>query len=229
MSYSQAEIERFFKCFTVTNINDCWEWTSWKMSTGYGGFYMKRESRKTFNAHRVAWELFHLKSIPTGKVVCHTCDNRSCVNPRHLYLGESKDNNTDTLARKRGNRRMGNSCSWTKINEESLVEILNSNETQSVLAEKFSVHQSTISDIKRGKRRSLSTGLSLKSCELLEHPESPSDYSMAGNGECECLKIEGIGQSAAKLLSDFRKEKVQRLAFGRTPKQVEAQEEEYIL
>lgn len=198
MDYSQVEKERFFNSFDVGTKEDCWEWKKGILRTGYGAFYMQRGNRKTFHSHRISWEMHNSAHIPTGGMICHTCDNRKCVNPNHLYLGNSITNNRDTIARRRGNRTLGNNCSWTKIPDEDIMSILKSSETQKVLAAKYGVHQSTISDIKRGKRRSSVSGLSLKSRELLEYPESRTDYNITGNSKCECLKKLEIGRLAAK-------------------------------
>jgi hypothetical protein len=71
--------------------NGCWEWTGAKSPEGYGrlGF-----EGKVSYAHRVAWILTH-GPIPDGFMACHRCDNPSCINPDHLFLGDSGDNARD--------------------------------------------------------------------------------------------------------------------------------------
>lgn len=152
MDLSQVEITKFFEGVEIKD--GCWEWKKSMANNGYGLFSMRRGNRKTFSAHRISWSYHNQKSIPKGMYICHTCDNRKCVNPSHLYLGTSSDNNTDTIIRNRGNRRIGDKCSWSKITEKQVEEIIESSEKQSALAARYGVDQSTISQIKTGKRRS---------------------------------------------------------------------------
>lgn len=51
-------------------------------------------------AHRLAWH-FDRGAIPEGAMVLHTCDNRGCVNPDHLYLGDHSQNMSDRNGRDR--------------------------------------------------------------------------------------------------------------------------------
>lgn len=77
----------------------CWEWLAYKNPKGYGTFAISRKDR--MYAHRASW-LLHRGEIPKGMYVLHRCDNPSCVNPEHLFLGTARDNTIDMLTKGRG-------------------------------------------------------------------------------------------------------------------------------
>ena len=72
------------------------EWPCAKAS-GYGCLYY---DGKKHGVHRLVIEAWH-GPAPAGNEACHTCDNRACVNPMHLYWGSRKDNVNDMMRRRR--------------------------------------------------------------------------------------------------------------------------------
>ena len=77
--------------------SDCHEWQSTIKRDGYGQFWLD----KPMPAHRAAYILF-VGPIPDGMNVLHTCDNRRCVNLKHLYIGTQRDNVLDKVERFKG-------------------------------------------------------------------------------------------------------------------------------
>lgn len=88
---------KFLKNVKISS--NCWQWIGSKNKQGYGYFaYLGKYER----AHRVSFVLFK-KPIPDGLIICHSCDNPSCVNPEHLWAGTHKDNVNDCISKKRFN------------------------------------------------------------------------------------------------------------------------------
>jgi len=89
--------------------NQCWLWTGAKDKDGYGLFKINRIMRR---AHRLMYEAFY-GTFNKKLLVCHTCDNPSCVRPKHLFLGTAKDNNNDAVRKGRYKAPSGDKH-WTK-------------------------------------------------------------------------------------------------------------------
>jgi len=90
-------MERFWSKVDRRDENSCWEWTRGKVKEGYGRFKL---NGKQVSAHRLAYSLTYGEA-PSGLYVCHRCDNRSCCNPSHLFLGTNQDNQLDCVAKGR--------------------------------------------------------------------------------------------------------------------------------
>lgn len=77
--------------------NGCWLWGGAITKYGYGHVGYKH---KIWRAHRLAYELVN-GPISPGKVVCHSCDVKRCINPDHLWVGTQADNVHDYLEKQR--------------------------------------------------------------------------------------------------------------------------------
>jgi hypothetical protein len=78
----------------------CWIW----IAAGYKGKFNYGQVQfngKVIVAHRASWILYNGEIAP-GLFVLHKCDNPSCVNPSHLFLGTKKDNHLDMMSKGRG-------------------------------------------------------------------------------------------------------------------------------
>lgn len=138
--------DRFLSRFNHSD-NGCWEWNGHKDKDGYG---ILPTNHSAVRAHR--YSIHYFKGVdPSGFVVCHSCDNPSCVNPDHLFLGMPIDNVGDMLAKQR-DRMIGSRNNKSKLDERKALEIYNSKDTSSNLASFYGVSVSTIKRIRAKKQ-----------------------------------------------------------------------------
>ena len=109
--------KRFEDKYVPITESGCWVWMRNTFRCGYGAFSWHGEN---IGAHRAAWMLYK-GEIPDGMNVLHKCDNRLCVNPDHLFLGNQKDNILDMVNKKR--HIHGVMFPHLKLNDEKVREI----------------------------------------------------------------------------------------------------------
>lgn len=136
---------RFWRKVRRASRDVCWEWQGYRNRFGYG--QIGDESGKAQLVSRVSWQL-HFGPIPDGIFVCHACDNPSCVNPHHLFLGTPSDNSLDMSQKQRNPR--GESSPVSKLTLLQVKDVLSRHargETRSEIARSLSMSFSTIADI----------------------------------------------------------------------------------
>lgn len=126
--------------------NGCWIWIASIDGSGYGSINPGRHST-SFRAHVAAW-ILSVGPIKKGQHVLHNCpsgDNKLCINPLHLYLGNNVANGRDR--RIKNQSQAGESRYNAKLTWESVCIIRTSHKSQTQLAAQFGVKPSTINQI----------------------------------------------------------------------------------
>ncbi len=151
--------ERFWKKVEIRGEDDCWEWTAALNTSGYG--HIQVSTKRLSVAHRVCYML-RFGDIPPKMLVCHSCDNPKCVNPKHLWIGTHNQNMEDMASKIRSSNPSSRKV-WTnpEIINQTVLEIVDKYKkgmSQAELALEFSLSKNTISRIVLGRSRGAITG-----------------------------------------------------------------------
>lgn len=132
---------------------ECLVWIGAKTRTGYG---IIRINGMWKRAHRVAYELA-FGEIHGDLVVMHQCDNRACINTKHLSVGSQKENVTDMINKGRANSVSGERHPKAKLTESDVESIRSryqaycSKNGASALSREFGVSKQAILSILHNK------------------------------------------------------------------------------
>lgn len=141
--------ERFWNHVELRGDDECWNWTACKDTYGYGQLSV---DRRMVLAHRYAFALRH-GPIERGLYVLHTCDNRACCNPAHLYAGTALDNARDRDARKRRIPPVGEAHGQARLTLSQVRQILSLRGVlpRRDIAVRFAISPTRVSDIHHGR------------------------------------------------------------------------------
>lgn len=148
---SSTEEKAFFeKVSKETEGKGCWIWTGAREKVGYGSVRFRSAA---IRASRLSFLVFN-GPIPEHRFVCHKCDNKLCVNPEHLHLGDPLSNSKE--AYDRGLMPVGETHHWAKFDNIAIEEARKLYSTgtykQSDLAKLFGTSQSYMCRVLNGQR-----------------------------------------------------------------------------
>lgn len=115
--------ERFWSKVKFAGLNECWEWQRGLKPDGYGSYHNgENKGYQSVGAHRYLFKTL-FGEMSTFIDVLHKCDNRKCVNPNHLFIGNDLDNMRDRDSKGRNNQARGEDSGTAKLTAGDVFEI----------------------------------------------------------------------------------------------------------
>lgn len=142
-----ATPDEAFAARAVRAASGCLEWTGARIKDGYG---VIKVTGKSTLAHRFSYER-SIGPVPDGMKVLHRCDNPSCVDSDHLFLGSDQDNMDDMFAKGRGRKARGTGHGRTTLTEMDVLAIRADARKLRDIAAAYGIGKSTVGYIKSGK------------------------------------------------------------------------------
>ncbi len=148
--------EDFIQRNIVIDSEGCWNWVK-RLSFGYGEVHRNKYGQiyKCTKAHQLSYKIYK-GEYEKGLSICHTCHNRCCVNPSHLYAGTHKENMQDMIRAGRKACTKGENSGVSKLTWKDVKEIRDLLRggpfLQKEIAELYNVYPTNITKIKKGTR-----------------------------------------------------------------------------
>ena len=139
--------------------NECWEWKGYKNADGYGRTWI---NDRGYYAHRVIFDLAFPKTITLSApknteeigFLLHTCDNPSCCNPKHLFVGNHVDNMADKVAKGRSPDYSGDKgprCKLSMVQAQEIRQKRKEGVSARELAKQYEISLPSIKTLLAGK------------------------------------------------------------------------------
>lgn len=151
MTYTEEQRSKVFWNRVFVGLpSECWNWSGPIHKDGYGFSFWKG---KVMGAHRISFGLSNSFDEIEGRLVCHSCDNRACCNPDHLFIGSTQDNTADRHLK--GRTAFGTKIATHKLTLDQVAEVRamfsTGLYTKADIARKFYVTRQTILAIVTGR------------------------------------------------------------------------------